>query len=99
MASSKDSTFVIKGLVFTALLLKRFITGANCPQREPSTVISLITTGARFKPSFAAIVLFRTSVPRGLVRFNDVSMEKREKVCNTQTDEFKYEVSMVSGVE
>ena len=39
--------------------------GANRPQREPMTEISLITNGARLIAAPAAAVLFRMIVPRG----------------------------------
>ena len=47
--------------------------GPNCPQREPSTVISFITIGAKLSSLPEATVLLRTRIPLGFVNAIDVS--------------------------
>src|SRR5882672_9142115 len=50
-------------ILFNASALRA---GSKRPHREPSTVISFITNGARLTSAPAAAVLFRMIVPRGL---------------------------------
>ena len=59
--------------------------GGNCPQREPKTVISFMTIGARFSSFPVATVLFRTKTPLGLVSAIDVSKPPAVPVASTTT--------------
>ena len=60
----------------------------NCPQREPKTVISSITIGAKLNSLDAATVLFNTRTPRGLVSARAVSKPEIEPVASTTTSYF-----------
>ena len=83
MASLKGRIFEIRGFVFILFFSINLKTGSNCPHLEPKTVISSITTEAKFKPSFAAIVLFKTSIPLGFTKLKDVSNPPTEPVAST----------------
>ena len=63
----------------------------NCPQREPKTVISSITIGARLNSFDAATVLFKTKTPRGFVKAKAVSNPEIEPVASTTTS-LQYQV-------
>ena len=69
---------IIKGIKSILLFFKSLNAGANCPQREPNTVISSITIGAKLSSLPDATVLLRTKVPLGLV--NDIEVSKPEAV-------------------
>ena len=70
------------------LFFKSLKAGGNCPQREPKTVISSITIGARLSSLPDATVLFKTSTPLGLVNAIDVSNPDAEPVASTTTSYF-----------
>ena len=59
--------------------------GANCPQRDPRTVISSITIGAKFSSLPDATVLFNTKTPLGLVNDIEVSNPEAVPVASTTT--------------
>ena len=75
----------ISGLKSIFLDFSNLKAGANCPQREPRTVISSITIGARLSSFPAAIVLFKTSVPLGFTREIEVSKPLKDPVASTTT--------------
>ena len=57
----------------------------NGPQREPTTVISSITRGAKSKSNFDATVVLRTIVPLGLTNRMAVAKPTDEPVQSTTT--------------
>src|SRR4029078_10843908 len=56
--------------------------GGNGPQRDPITLISLITTGASETSCFPAIVLLSTKVPRGRTALSASSKPDDEPVAS-----------------
>ena len=85
IASSIEYIPLIKGLKSILLFLRSLNAGGNCPQREPKTVISSITIGAKLSSLPVATVLFRTNVPRGFVSAIDVSKPEAVPVAYTTT--------------
>ena len=57
--------------------------GGKLPQRDPTTLISWITIGARWRLDLSATVLFNTSVPRGRVALIAASRPAAVPVAST----------------
>jgi len=89
-ANSKASTacsigniLLIISLTLTLPSESALSAGPNGPQREPITVISFMTRGARFIENLSATVVFTTIVPRGLTSDRAVSNPAVEPVQST----------------